>query len=145
RWVVLDHLQEGEATHVGQAEVQDHAVEPPLTDQLERLLGGGDRGYTDIVLTPHQLDDTGALCFVILHHQKVPDGLVDEPSDPFEGRIQCLLADRLLKIGKGLLLKAPLPALHSGHDMDGNVTGGGTMLQAIEHCPSVYSGQIDVE
>src|SRR5437763_818243 len=59
--VGLDLLEQLEAAHLRQLEIQPHAVEPAPLEQLESLLGRPDADDLDVVAAPDQLADRVAL------------------------------------------------------------------------------------
>ena len=65
----LDLLQQLEAGHVGQAQVEHDAVERPVEQRLERLAAGGDGRELDVVVA-EQLDDRLPLDVVVLDDQQ---------------------------------------------------------------------------
>ena len=65
RAIRLHPLEQLEAGHVGQAQVDDAAIDGRLLQHLERLGAGADRRDLDVVVQ-QQLDDAPALDFVVL-------------------------------------------------------------------------------
>ena len=68
-WFRLKLLQQLEAAHVRQAQVEHDAVERPVEQGVERLAAGGDGRQLDVLMV-EQLDDGLALDVVVLDDQK---------------------------------------------------------------------------
>jgi hypothetical protein len=143
--VVLDALEQREAAHVGEPQIEHHAVEAPLGDLLQGRLGGGDRRDLDVLAPAHQLDDAAALHLVVFDHEQVAHRLLDEAGDPVEGAVERVGADRLLQVRDRALAQPALPLVHARHDVHGDVARGGVVLELVEHGPAVDPRQRDVE
>ena len=55
--VLLQPLEQVEARHLRELEVEHHAVEALALERLERFLARANRGHVDIVAGTHELDD----------------------------------------------------------------------------------------
>ena len=104
----LDHLQ---ARDVGQEQVQHHAVEVLVVEDVERLLAGGDRGDLHVAIAD-QVDHALALNLVVLHHQQVLHLPLDEGLDRALDRAQRLLVGLGIAIGVRLFAQRLLAFLH---------------------------------
>ena len=142
--VPLDRLQELEAVHVGQVQVEHHAVERPGPQGLEGLGGRPDGGDADVGVADRG-GDVAALDLVVLHDQQLPDPALQETFDGGEGIVQRLLAHGLLEEGKRPQPDPALPAIVHRDHVDGDVAGGRVVLQAVQHDPAVHVGQEEVQ
>ena len=97
--VALDRLQQLEAAHVGQVQVEHHAVERLALQRLEGLGRGADGRDPDVAVAERG-DDAGPLDLVVLDDQQLPDPAIEEALDAGEGVVERLLAHRLLEEGE---------------------------------------------
>ena len=104
RWRVallaLHLLEQLEAGHLRQPEVEHHAVERRLlVERRERLLGRADGDDLDVAVAADQLDDRLPLRLVVLDDEQAPDVALDEGLDPAERLVERLVRRRLLEVG----------------------------------------------
>ena len=83
-------LEQLQAAHVRQAQVQHDAVEPPLLHLAERFLAGADRSDLDVAIAD-QLDQGVALHVIVLDDQQGAQLAIAEIADRVEGLVQRLL------------------------------------------------------
>src|SRR5207253_3509687 len=81
---VLDQL---EASHVREPQVEHHAVERLLADRGESLFTRRDGDRLDVVVAD-ELDNTVALDFVVLDYEQLSRGLLDKGFEAAEGGLK---------------------------------------------------------
>ena len=84
----LKLLQQFEAGHVRQAQVEHDAVERPVEQGVERLAAGGDGRHLDVLIV-EQLDNGLALDVVVLDDQQPLGARGGEVLEALEGRLRC--------------------------------------------------------
>ncbi len=142
--VPLDRLDQVHAGHIGQAKVDDDAIER-LRLQGRQGLGPGRRGRDADVAVADRVEDVLALDLVVLDDQKRLDLSLEEAAQVGESVLQGLLVDRLLRSGEGTPLDAAAPALVARDDVDGDVAGARVVLQAVQNHPAGHVRQAQVE
>ena len=85
----MDFLQQFEAGHVGQSQVEHHAVERLVEHRLQRLAAGGD-GHRLDVFVAQQFDDGLPLDVVVLDDQQPFRAWDGEVFDAVERGLQAL-------------------------------------------------------
>src|SRR4029079_8180847 len=107
-------LHEIKAGHIGQTQIDHHAVEAAGVQHLERLCAGARTRDLDVA-PAEQLANTATLGVVVLHHQKPLGRTVDEGVNAVERPGEGLLRYRLGEEIDGPEAEAALPSLHSRH------------------------------
>jgi hypothetical protein len=92
----LDALDQLEARHAGQPEVEHDTVVRRLRQRLQRTFARRHRGGLDIAITD-QVGDRLALHRIVLDDEQLLDALLDELADVAQPRQQILLRDRLVQ------------------------------------------------
>ncbi|GJE73411.1 hypothetical protein CHKEEEPN_4976 [Methylorubrum podarium] len=139
-----DLLDQLGTADIGQAEIDDRAVEPAACQGFQR--GGGRADPEDLdVLFAQERCDAGALVLVVLDEQEVAHGPRDEFLRALQGSQQTLALDRLFKEAEGARAQAALLLVVDRDHVDRNVPGAGVVLQEVEQGPAVHIGQADVE
>jgi hypothetical protein len=142
--LVLHPIDELEAGHVGQSEVQDHAVEAPLRQDLQGLFTRADGHDLDVVIAD-QLHDGVPLLLVVLDHQERLVLPLQEALDLGEGIVERLLRHRLLHLGERSRAQSAAGLILGGDDVHRDVAGDAVVLETVEHRPPFHVGQGDVE
>ncbi len=137
-------LQQLEAAHVQQPEVEHHAIERLPFDGVERLLPGRDGSHVHVVVAD-QIHDTRTLDLVVLDDEQLLDAPLDERADVREGVVERLARHRLRQLGERALPERALRLVGDRNDVHGDVACGGIVLEAIEHLPPVSFLQLNVE
>ena len=89
--VGLHLLEQVEARHLRQLQVEHHAVERRLgVERGERLLGGADGDDLDVAVAADELDDRLPLRLVVVDDEQPADVAVDERLDPAEDLLERL-------------------------------------------------------
>src|SRR5579875_2323808 len=140
----FDSLDELEAAHVRETEIEHYAV-IMLRFQLRKRIGrGAHRGGVDIVVAD-QLDYSLALSLVILDDQQVPGLLFNKVLYVRKRPVQVLLAGRLFQEGERSHRHRPVVLPDHGDDVHRDVPRFRIVLQAIENGPSIHARQAEVE
>ena len=137
-------LQQLEASHVGQPQVEHHAVEGLVEHRLQRLVAGGDGHHLDVFIA-EQLDDGLPLDVVVLDDQQPLGARGGEVLDAVERRFQALGGGRLDEVGEGAVREAVLAFFFQGDDLHRDVPRGRVELELVEHRPAEHVGQEDIE
>ena len=103
-------LQQLEAAHVREAQVEHHAVVWFLFDRVERLLACRDGGHVNIVVAD-QLHDARALDVVVFDDEQVFDAPLDERADARERAFERIPRHGLRQVREGALLERALPLI----------------------------------
>ena len=142
--LALDPGDELEAGHVGQAQVEHHAVERLPLQRLERIGAGGDRGGLHVAVAD-QLGDALLLRLVVLDHQQALDRPVDELVQRGERLGERFLGGRLGQEVDGAQPEPALPVLLHRDDVHRDVAGGRVVLQPVEDGPAIGIGKPQIE
>ena len=106
----LQFLDQLEAAHVGQSQIEHHAIESLVLESAQRFLTGGDgRGVN--VAVANQFHHAHALHVVVLDHQQFANATFGEVSNVVEGLAEVLMSDGLLHVIERALLAARAGAL----------------------------------
>ena len=144
RGMLLDPLDQGEPVHVGQAEIDDDAVELRLVERAQRLgsgRDGGDRHLAGLDQARHRRE----LGDVVLDDQDVACRGAGEAEQVVEGLGQRVLAGRFAQVRERAGVERLLPLLLTGDHVDGDRLRPGLALELVEQRPAVDVGQPDVE
>ena len=142
--VAVQPLEQFEAAHVRQGQVQNHAVVDGFTEGFQRRLAAGDGGDLHALLV-EQLADAFMLDGAVLHHQQAPHIGLDGGLDLGEGAEHLLLADRLGEEVDGAQIERLLALVLAGQKVHRNILGAGVRLELLHHLPAVDAGQPDIE
>ena len=142
--VAVQALQQLEAAHVRQCQIQDHAIIDGVTEGFECRLAAGDGGDLNALLV-EQLADAFMLDSAVLHHQQAPHIGLDGGFDLGEGAEHLLLADRLGEEVDGAQIERLLALVLAGQKVHRNILGAGVRLELLHHLPAVDAGQPDIE
>ncbi len=140
----LQLLEQLEAAHVRQAQIEDAAVEGALAQRRQRLGAGADRLDLDVVVA-EQLDDARRSMSLssITSSRLVCGATID--LEPVERRFQLVGGGRLDQVGEGAVRQAVLPLLVDRDDLHRDVPRRRVELEVVEHRPAEHVGQEDVE
>ena len=120
-------FEELEASHIGQAEVEDAAIEVAVEHQLQSLLAGG--GGADLEIgVMEQRNDALAFEFVVLHHEQALGARGGKDLDAIERGIEFVGRGGFDHVGKCTMRKAVLAFFLDGNHLHGNVPGAGIEL-----------------
>ncbi len=144
RRLLSDLLQHVEAGHIGQAQVEHHAIDQLLAQQNERLLAGFRRHDVDIVAA-QQLRDAEPLGGVVLDHQQAAATRRGEILDARERLLQSVGAGRLAQEGERAARQTVLAILIESNDLHRDVARRGVLLELAQHAPAQHVGQENIE
>ena len=137
-------FQHLEARHVGQAEVEDHAIAGPLPQDFQRLLAGAGIDDLDVVVA-EQLADAHLLGGIVLDHQQAAAARLREVLDLAQG-VGDAFARRRLGDERERPARQPVLAIFvERDDLHGDMAGKRILLELAEHIPAEHVGQEDVE
>ena len=139
-----DALQHLEPRHVGQPQVEHHAVERLLGQRGQRRRAGVGDHDVDVVVA-EQLRDAQLLGGVVLDDQQPLAPRRRVGLDARERRLQPFGGRRLGDERERAARQAVLPVLVQRHDLHRDVPRVGVLLQLAEHRPAEHVGQEDVE
>ena len=142
--VLLHLLEQVEAAHVGEPEIEDQAVEVLRVERRERFRAGRDRRALHVPVAD-QLDDALALDVVVLDDQQVADLAVDEAGNRGEGLLERFAFDRLGQVRHRPEPHAAVRLFEQRDDVHRDVPRRRVVLEPIEHRPAVHDRQVDVE
>ena len=142
--LVADLLQHLEARHVGQPQVEHHAVDGLLAQRLSASLAGAGRDDLDVVVA-EQLGDAellGGLSSTTSRRLRrgCAKSLIRR-----QRRLQALGRRRLGDEREGAARQAVLPVLVQRDDLHRDVPRRRVLLELAEHGPAQHVGQEDVE
>ena len=144
--VLLDPLEQVEAGHLRQLEVEHHAVDVVLVEDAEGLLARRRLHDVDVaVVGADQVDDRLALAVVVLDDEQAAHPPVEERADLAEGGGERVGRDRAHHEGEGARGQHELALLLAGDDVHRDVAGLGLALERLEHGEAVDAGQVGVE
>ena len=142
--LALDAGDELEARHVGQAEVEHHAVVAPGLQRLERGFAAAN-GSGLHVAGADELHDAPPSRLVVLHHQQPLDGPVHELVQRGERVAQRFLGGRLGQEVDGAEPESPLPVLLDRDDVHRDVARRRIVLEPVQNRPAIGVGQPQVQ
>ena len=137
-------LQQVEAAHVGQAQIEHDTIERFIVHRLYGRPAAADGHDLDIFVS-EQFDDGLPLDVVVLDDQKPPGARDREILDLVERRFQAGGGWRLDKVGEGAVREAVLAFFFQGNDLHRNVTRDRIELELVEHRPAEHVGEQDIE
>ncbi len=142
--VVAHPLQQVEAGHVRQTQIEDDAVDRLLAQHIERRGAGLDRGDVDIVVA-EQLGDAEPLRGIVLDDEQALASRLGIFLDARQRGFQPLGRRRLGDEREGAARQPVLAILVEGDDLHRNVPRLGVLLELAKHRPAQHVGQEDVE
>ncbi len=141
---IAQALENFEASHVGQPQVEDHAIERTFGHGIQRVHAGCRDQDVDIVVA-EKFADAELLCGIILDDEQAletRDGVV---LDLTEGEFEALGRRRLGDEREGAARKPVLAILVHSQHLHRNVARGRILFQVIQDRPAEHVGQEDVE
>ena len=145
--VFLHLLEQLEAGHVRQPQIDDAAFDRPLVHRAKHLecLGAGRDGRHFDVIVHEEVDDAGPLDIVVLDDEQPFLVRSDIRGDAVERVLEVLGRARLHEVGERAVGEAMLALFLNREDLHGNVSRGGVELQAVQHRPAEHVGQEHVQ
>ena len=144
--LVLHPVDELEAVHVGQAEVEHHAVEAALAQDLQRFFAAADRGDVDVAIAADQL--RRSRCAARSLSSMTSSDLFGRSTKP----LIFANASSSASFVTGFCTCANAPSRRprarlvvAGDDVHRDVARRLVVLQAIEHRPPFHVRQRDIE
>ena len=108
--LILELLQQLDAGHIGQAQVEHDAIEPLRVKRVERLFARGRHGGLHVAVAD-QLAHVHLLSLVILHQQQVLHWALQKTLQCVKGGLEVLFVIGFFEIAKGALGQGRLRVL----------------------------------
>ena len=141
---IAKFLQHLEAGHVGQAQIDDAAIEALGDQRAHSRAARADTHDFDVVVR-QQVDDARALQVVVLDDQQAPHLRRDVRLQPVERALEIDGRRRLHEVREGAVRQPVLLLFLDREHLHGNVPRGRVELQVVEHRPPQHVGQEHVE
>src|SRR4029079_3575967 len=138
---LFQHLK---ARHIGQAQVEHHAIGRLLPQHIERATPGAGGFYLDVVIA-EQFRNAPLLSRVVFDHQQALPPRRRVFLDAAEGRLYALGGRRLADERERAAGKAVVLVLVERDDLDRDVPRQWILLELAEDAPAQHVRQEDVE
>ncbi len=133
-----------ETRHIGQAQVQDDAVDR-FAAKLGKRFGSRTGNRHLDVFVAQQLHDAELLGLVVLDDEQALLAGLGIGLDACELRLEMLLGRRLGHEGERAARQSMLTVLIERNDLNGNMTRQRILLQLAKHAPAQHVGKEDIE
>ena len=143
-FVVAQLIENFEAAHVGQAQVEHRAVVAGFLEPLQSGRSGIDHVDVDVVV-PEQFANAELLGGIVFHHEQALAARQREVANAGERRFQALGGSGFGDEGEGAAREAVAAIVVEGEHLHRNVAGARILLEVVEDGPAEHVGQEDVE
>ncbi len=142
--LAAQRLQQGVARSVGQRQIEHHAIEGLLLEQLQTI-GGGSRADGFDIVGGEQPGDRLALNVIVLDDQNPVHALRQLGLELLQNVGQFVALDRLEHVAHGAERESGLRVIRPGNHVNRDVLGLHVALQAIEDRETRLVRQADIE
>ena len=144
RCIVANSLQHLESRHVGQLQVEHHAIYGVVA-QLQQRAGARVGRHDFYIVGTQQLGDALALGFIVFHQQQPLAARLGVAFDARKGILQAFGGGRLLYERKCAARQTVMAILVQGDDLHRNVPGAGILFELAQYRPAKHVGQENIE
>ena len=142
--IVAQLLQHIEAAHIGQPQIEHHAIVIAFRKRQKRVAAGVDHVDID-VLVAQQFARAELFGRIVFDDQQPLAARLRVLADPREGGIEILGGRRLGDKSECAARQAVMPVFIERKHLHGNVAGRGVLLEMIQHRPAEHVGQEHIE
>ncbi len=144
RRIVANSLQHLEPRHVGQLQVEHHAIDAVVAQLQQRARAGIGR-HDFYIVGSQQFGDALALGFIVFDQQQTLAARLGVALDAGKGILQAFRGGRLLHERKRAARQTVMAILVQGDDLHGNVPCGRILLELAQYRPAEHVGQENIE